>query len=148
MFGQPADDKARLIEALERALGDLREGRIALRGTPVFVTAPQAFDANLTSDKTANFFGFSFVYQAEPKRPAPPPTKTTENPPQTPLTSPPPYESPTMKHVMKCNEREVELLRQGIDYVCPCGFKTDSSTGMKKHANRCQAWLAKYRPAL
>ena len=49
MFGVPADGKARLIEQLERALGDLREGRIELCGPPVFVTAPQAFDANLLS---------------------------------------------------------------------------------------------------
>ena len=136
MFGQPVNDKDRLLEQLERAVADLREGHIELRGAPVFVSAPQASDVGLTSDRQANFFGFAFTYSTKVQKSSPvtPPTPTFTEP------------NENVRPALKCTNREVDSMKTGLEYVCPCGFQTSSATGIKKHANRCDDWAKRYRP--
>jgi len=138
MFNQPSGLKERVCSALEAALNDIKSGRITVHNI-TSVSSPQARDIGLAHSDEQSFWGIAFSYN-KPKSPV----KTT--------IPTPPSISPDMglpmttgSSTMKITNREVERLRDGMGYLCPCGFRTNSSTGIKKHANRCQKWKQEYR---
>jgi len=138
------DGKERELKSLlEQALESLKEKRMEVEKI-LLETPPSAFDKGLSDCKTGTLFGFIFKSKPAPRKkhtvtetPSVP-TKTSTTRPEAKFNEKTGDKIPYVPRDRKISFREVEMHKQGLKYVCPCGWKSESSTGFKKHFNRCE----------
>lgn len=144
MFTLPPDRKQRVLHLLEEAAAAIRDGRIEILED--VLTGYSSDGMGYTRHKETMFFGIEYrIVQrpaAQKQNAVQPPAAQIVPPPVAQIVQRPVAETPTQWESSagaKMSNSMVERCKANGVYACPkgCGFTTESSTGMKKHYNRC-----------